>query len=122
MKIVYSSILPFKGFLAINLFGLVFVRKELRHMFHPEDAHHEAIHTAQMKELGYVGFYIIYFLEWLYRLVFHTRTAYKGISFEREAYAHEAQWVWNYQERLGWESRYLPQRKHFAQWRRKAGM
>ena len=122
MKIVYSTILPFKGFLAINLFGIVFVRKERRDRFGIKAAHHEAIHTAQMKELGYIGFYIVYLLEWLYRLVFHTRTAYKGISFEREAYEHEAEWVWNYQKDWAWESRYLPQRKPFAQWKRKAGL
>lgn len=26
MKIVYNNIIPFKGFLAINLFGVLFVR------------------------------------------------------------------------------------------------
>lgn len=69
------------------------------------DYNHEAIHTAQMKELLYVFFYVIYFLEWLYRLIFHTKTAYMGISFEREAYDNEA------------NLNYLDTRKHFAQWR-----
>lgn len=72
-----------------------------------KDYNHEAIHTAQMKELLYVFFYVIYFLEWLYRLVFHTKTAYIGISFEREAYENE--------ENL----KYLDTRKHFAQWRKR---
>lgn len=65
---------------------------------------HEYIHTEQMKELWYVGFYILYILEWLYRLVFHAKTAYKGISFEREAYQHEK------------DLDYLKTRKRFAQW------
>ena len=109
MKIVYSTVLPFKGFLAINLFGRVFVRRELAYKFGAVTLNHEAIHTAQMKELWFVGFYIIYFFEWLYRLVFHTRTAYKGISFEREAYANEG------------NLEYLTTRRRFAQWKRKAG-
>lgn len=70
---------------------------------------HEAIHTAQMKELLYVGFYVLYLLEWLYRLVFHTRTAYEGISFEEEAYSHQH------------EKDYLKTRRHFAMWRKDNG-
>lgn len=27
MKVIYNNIIPFKGYKAINLFGLVFVRK-----------------------------------------------------------------------------------------------
>ena len=27
-KLIYNKIIPFKGFVAINLFGLIFVRKE----------------------------------------------------------------------------------------------
>lgn len=90
----------------VNLCGLLFV--PAGHQMEMEDYCHEDIHTAQMQELGYIGFYIIYFLEWVYRLIFHTKTAYRGISFEREAYEHEAD---------GWL--YLKRRKHYAQWRKK---
>jgi hypothetical protein len=72
----------------------------------PHDYNHENIHTAQMKELGYIFFYILYFVEWLYRVVFHTRTAYRGISFEREAYTHQ------------YDYGYLEHRAKFAQWRK----
>lgn len=104
MKIVYNRILPFKGFKGINIFGFLFVHKSARVSF--TDINHEAIHTEQMKELAYIGFYVLYLLEWLYRLLFHTKTAYKGISFEVEAYCHEG------------EERYIDTRKHFAQWRK----
>ena len=107
MKIVPNKIIPFRGFYLINLFGVVFVRRELMDRINESDYNHEAIHTAQMKELLYVGFYIAYFFEWLYRLVFHTRTAYIGLSFEKEAYENE--------ENL----KYLETRKHFAQWRKR---
>lgn len=87
MKVIYNNIIPFKGFKAINLFGVLFVRKGMKML--PQDYNHEKIHTEQLKELWYVGFYILYLIEWVYRLVFHTGTAYRGISFEREAFEHQ---------------------------------
>ena len=107
MKAIFNNIIPFPGFYAINLFGILFVRKDLMDKMDKSDYNHEAIHTAQMKELLYVGFYLAYLFEWFYRLVFHTKTAYMGISFEREAYENE--------ENL----KYLDTRKHFAQWRKR---
>lgn len=54
---------------------------------------HEEIHLAQQRELWHVGFYLIYMVEFLCRLVaarFRWDKAYRGISFEREAYRHDA--------------------------------
>lgn len=104
MKIVYNRFIPFKGFRAINLFGVIFARKECKVM--PRTINHEKIHTAQMRELGYIGFYVLYFLEWLVRLVVATKTAYKGISFEVEAYEHQ------------YDYSYLESRKPYAMWRK----
>lgn len=52
---------------------------------------HEAIHTAQMKELLYIFFYLIYGVEWMVRLVQYrnSKEAYYNISFEREAYVND---------------------------------
>lgn len=94
MKIIRNSIIPCKGFTAINLFGVVFVRKEIRpqHTISLRNwdimLNHELIHTAQMKELLYVPFYILYGIEWLIRLAMYRnkKEAYRNISFEREAY------------------------------------
>ena len=85
MKIIRNSIIPCKGFAAINLFGVVFIRKEIRW---EKMLNHELIHTAQMKELLYLPFYILYGIEWLIRLGMYrnARKAYRNISFEREAY------------------------------------
>ena len=109
MKIVENNILPFNGFLAINIFGVLFVRKkswakksEERRMV---TYNHESIHTEQMKELGYIFFYIIYFLEWFVRLFINGTDAYDNISFEKEAYAHEK------------DFEYLKTRKRYTQWR-----
>lgn len=105
MRIVFNHIIPFKGFKAINIFGVVFVRHDAE--LSKYTLLHERIHTEQMRELGYIGFYILYLLEWIYRLIFHTHTAYRGISFEREAYRYQA------------DDNYLTMRKSFAQWRNK---
>ena len=100
MKIIYNDIIPFKGYKAINLFGIVFARKSARPLS-DKNKNHEAIHTAQMRELLYVPFYIVYLLDW----VFHG-FKYRRITFEQEAYAHED------------NPEYLEIRKHYAQWKR----
>ena len=56
MKLIYNNIIPFKGFKAMNLFGLCFVRKGMK--MSEKDINHESIHTAQMKELLYIPFSI----------------------------------------------------------------
>lgn len=97
MMVIKNSIIPFKGFVAINLFGIVFVRKdhEFRSVAHRlQMLVHEGIHTKQMQELLYLPFYVWYLLEWLVRLVMYRdmHKAYRNISFEREAYANQRKW------------------------------
>jgi hypothetical protein len=98
MKIIKNNIFPPGDFEAINLFGFVFARRELT----PRDRNHEAIHSAQMREMGYLPFYLWYVLEWLIRLPFAGKEAYFNISFEQEAYGNEG------------DLDYLKTRKHFA--------
>lgn len=108
MKVIYNNLLPFKRFAAINLLGVVFARKECRPLS-DRTLRHKAIHTAQMREIGYFGFYILYLLEWLYQLPKQWRTgqsAYRSISFEKEAYRKQDR------------KTYLTYRKPFAQWRK----
>lgn len=88
MKILYNTLIPFPGFTAINLFGVIFARKECEPLS-KQTLNHEAIHTAQMKEMLYVGFYLWYVIEWLVKLFIYGEQAYRNISFEREAYAYE---------------------------------
>ncbi len=99
MKIIRNNYIPFKGFKAINLFGVLFVRGNAR--ISERTIRHETIHTAQMKEMLYIGFYLWYFIEWLIRL-FMKGNAYRNISFEKEAYSNEK------------DLRYLDNRKRFA--------
>lgn len=87
MKIIRNNIIPFKGFTAINLFGVLFVRGNAN--IDAKTINHEEIHTAQIKEMLYIFFYIWYFIEWIIRL-FCKGNAYRNISFEQEAYSNES--------------------------------
>lgn len=84
MKIILNNIIPFKGYKAINLFGVIFAREPLTKI----ELNREAIHTAQMKEMFYIFFYIQYVIEWIINLFKYksTKEAYRNISFEKEAY------------------------------------
>lgn len=88
MRVIENTIIPVKGFAAINLFGVLFIRKGVK--VSDRILNHEKIHTAQMKEMLYIFFYLWYFVEWTVRLLFiNHKTAYKSISFEREAYSND---------------------------------
>lgn len=102
MKIIRNNIIPFPGFAAINICGLLFVRKNA--VITPRVLNHERIHTAQMREWLYLPFYILYVLEWLFRLLQYrsAHTAYRNISFEREAYHNQDR------------KYYIDIRKHYA--------
>ena len=86
MKIIRQNILPPKGFLAINLFGLLFCKKDAK--INDVIVNHESIHTSQMKEMLYIPFYLWYVTEWIIKLLFKGN-AYRNISFEREAYDNQ---------------------------------
>ena len=81
MRIVYNKFIPFKGFSAINLFGILFARSGVQ--ISKKIINHELIHTAQMKELYYVLFYIIY-------IYYYVLYGYKDNPFEREAYLNQS--------------------------------
>ena len=104
MVIIYNKLIPFKGFISINLFGLFFVREELKYKIDDVVIRHESIHTEQIKELLYIGFYIWYLIEWLIRVLFvhpFSHKAYKTMLFEVEANKHEN------------DEDYLKNRKHY---------
>lgn len=90
MIVVISSFLLRKGFNGITLWPFVI----LRHQALRVDVvlmNHERIHLRQQLELLIIFFYIWYIVEYAYRLFQYKdrRTAYRNISFEREAYANE---------------------------------
>ena len=86
--IIKSKLAP-KNF-CVNVFGMLWLRDPS--WLKERDINHERIHTAQQREMLFVVFYIVYFLEYLFRLVqyrFKSFKAYMNISFEREAYANQ---------------------------------
>mgnify|MGYP001161510973 CR=1 FL=1 len=89
MKVIENKYFPFPGFKAMNLFGVLFVRGNS--LIGEETLNHERIHSAQWRELLYIGFLLWYVLEWLVRLIQYRNfdKAYRNISFEREAYAND---------------------------------
>ena len=117
MKVIYNKFIPFPGFFAVNLFGIMFVREEFKNRKISKTTYnHESIHSEQMLDfvggnnklliLGGIIFYILYFIEWLIKLIISGFTlgkvrAYRSISFEQEAFANEKNF------------KYLPNRKRF---------
>lgn len=97
MKIIRNNIIPVKGFKAINLFGVLFVRGNA--VIGEKTLRHEHIHTMQMREMLYVPFYLWYGIEYVIRFFgwsFGKKNPYRPndrpyyrMSFEREAYANE---------------------------------
>ena len=97
------SIIPFSGFFAMNLFGILFVRNKYKNKPIPTTKiNHESIHSEQYKDLLYIFFLPLYFLEWIIKIPFGwfykkknkngsiiTYVAYKSISFEQEAYYNQ---------------------------------
>lgn len=106
MKVFFNRCFPPGRFVALNFFGMLFVRRGT--VVTPALLNHEAIHSAQMRELLYVPFYVIYVTEWLWRVMKNrgkSYRSYRDLSFEREAYLY------------GDDMSYLRRRKPFAQWR-----
>lgn len=100
--IIRNPFIPFPRFRAINLFGIIFTRRHIR--LSQVDLNHERIHTAQMLETLFVGFYLWYLVEWLVQLVRQRDSfrAYRSLHFEREAYQHQD------------DMDYLHRRRHYA--------
>lgn len=100
MIIIKNKLIPFGKFKAINLFGVIFYKGS----YPTKDTiNHEKIHTAQMKEMLYIFFYIWYGVEWLIKLFkYNPINAYLNISFEREANVYR------------YDTTYLDTRKHYS--------
>ena len=80
-----------RGFIGITLYPFIFLkRKDLKH--DAELVNHEKIHLKQQKELLIIFFYLLYFIEWIIKIIIYKNSnlAYKNISFEREAYINES--------------------------------
>ncbi len=89
MIFISKYIVP-KGFVGLTLYPFIFLKnKTLK-----EDTtliNHERIHLKQQLELCILAFYLWYLIEWFIKILVYKNafSAYKNISFEREAYLNE---------------------------------
>ncbi|MDE6282618.1 MAG: hypothetical protein K2L97_01355 [Muribaculaceae bacterium] len=86
MKIVKCSLIP-RGW-CVNLFGTFWAADT--DWLDSYVINHERIHTAQQRELLFIPFYLLYLIEFCVRWCQYRNrdTAYRNISFEREAYTN----------------------------------
>jgi hypothetical protein len=80
----------FKNYIGIAIFPFIIIHKKYK-----DDIwliNHEKIHLRQQIELLWIGFFIWYFLEFLYRYMQYKNwyKAYLNISFERECNLYES--------------------------------
>ncbi|MEC3905406.1 hypothetical protein VOI54_00095 [Tamlana sp. 2201CG12-4] len=88
--ILTSKYLVPKGYLGMTVYPFVFLKTK-EAIQDKALVNHESIHLRQQMELLIIPFYLIYGIEFLIKLAqFKNRnTAYRNISFEKEAYLHE---------------------------------
>lgn len=102
MKFIFNKYIPFKGYAAMCVGNLVFVRNGVQ--LSERIINHESIHSAQWRECLYLFFLPIYVCSFLLQLLkfVNWHEAYRNVCFEREAYGHQD------------EDDYLSHRKRFA--------
>lgn len=100
--IIRNNFLPFKGYKILNLFGILFVRKDAKVTEY--DINHENIHNAQMREMLWIFFYMWYVVEYFIVRFCHggQNETYHDVSFEEEAHNNDQ------------DLSYLSKRKHYA--------
>lgn len=98
MKVIYNNIIPFKGYKAINLLGLVFVRKGAKFT--------EVSFKANGRDVMDIFLPFWYGIEYLIILCFakwnKQNERYHDVSFEEEAHNNDS------------NLDYLSTRKHYA--------
>ena len=109
MKVIYNKFIPFKGFYAITIIKWIFVREEYKcfnkSSIYNKMINHESIHEQQILDftpemfpswlrytIGSICFYLLYGLEWLFKLIpclITKKSAYRSLCAEQEAYENE---------------------------------
>ena len=89
--ILVSRYFFFRGYVGLTLYPFI-ILKASRLKSDNVLINHEKIHLRQQREMLLLPFYIWYLTEWLVRccICLDTHSAYRSISFEREAYANES--------------------------------
>lgn len=101
MIVIKTHIIPPPGYKAMTIGPFILTKHKLNSV----DINHEAIHWEQEKELGIIGFYILYLIYFLCLLIKNHgvwKKSYREIPFEVEAYKHQ------------WDFDYTKTRKHYG--------
>lgn len=88
MILIKNKWFPFGDYKCINICGIVFYKgSDLT----DKTINHEKIHSKQMLELLYIGFYLWYGIEYLIVRLFNKiqNNAYHDVSFEEEAHNND---------------------------------
>lgn len=95
ITIIRNKVIPPSCYKFINLFGVLFTHMNTK--ITEANANHEYSHTLQMKWLGYIGFYILYVINFIINFLYYWnwKKAYKMIIFEIEANLHEDDSTYN---------------------------
>lgn len=109
MKVIYNKFIPFKRFYAITIVKWIFIREEYKYFdgsnVYNKMINHESIHEQQILDftpemfpswlrytIGSICFYLLYGLEWLFKLIpclITKKSAYRSLCAEQEAYKNE---------------------------------
>ena len=109
MKVIYNKFIPFKGFYAITIIKWIFVTEACRYLdgssLYNKMVNHESIHEQQILDftpemfpswlrytIGSICFYLLYVLEWLFKLIpclITKNNAYRSLCSEQEAFENE---------------------------------
>jgi len=85
-----------RNIIGIQLFVWLFVDDKEKWQNNKVDLNHENIHFRQGVELLFIGFWILYGLNYLINLAkFDKYKAYRSIVFEKEAYNNEKDLTYN---------------------------
>ena len=123
IKVIYNRFIPFKGSYAITIIKWIFVRNEYKRLdrsrIYNKMINHESIHEQQILDftletfpswlrytIGSICFYLLYVLEWLFKLIpclITKNNAYRSLCSEQEAYENERDFDYiNKRKRLIW--------------------
>ena len=118
MKVIYNKFIPFKGFYAITIIKWIFVREECRFL-DGSSVYNKMVHEQQILDftpemfpnwlrytIGSICFYLLYVLEWLFKLIpclITKNNAYRSLCSEQEAFKNELDFDYvNKREKLVW--------------------
>jgi hypothetical protein len=89
---------------AITIYPFIIIKENVNGYDFKRTMSHEKIHYNQQESLLIIPFYILYGIEYIYRILKHgKKDAYRNISFERECYKNETDFNYHYTRcSFGW--------------------